>query len=253
MKETKGQAELLPPTQGEQLPAGNTPADLLRLAVAGGADVDKLEKLMALQERWQAGQAKREYVAAMMKFQSLLPTIPKIREVHKASGGLLYKFANLDDIMDSIRPIEKECGFMHRFDFAPREGGGCKCTCIVTHIGGHSESTTVSIPPTKGMNTNPAQDNGIEMTYGQRYAIIGAYGITTADEDRDANTATRDTITAEQAKTLKDMIAASATDTERFLGWLGVASLEAIPAARYEDAVRQLNKKLDAIAARGAK
>ena len=44
----------------------------------------------------------------------------------------------------------------------------------------------VHVPPTKGMNTNEAQDQGLILTYGMRYSLIGALGIVTADEDTDA-------------------------------------------------------------------
>jgi hypothetical protein len=37
----------------------NSPAQLLQIAVENGADVDKLGKLMDMQERWNAAQAKR--------------------------------------------------------------------------------------------------------------------------------------------------------------------------------------------------
>lgn len=247
----------VPAKASPAMPEVKTPMDLLRLVTTGGANIEVIERITALYEKSEAQRKAMEFHDAMAALQSRLPTITKTKCVYRSEdkgGQLLYKFADLADIVKAIAPLEKEFGFHHRFDFAERQGGGCKCTCIVTHRAGHSESTTVSIPPTKGMNTNAAQDNGIEMTYGQRYAIIGAYGITTADEDRDANTGTCDTITPAQAKTIADMVKASETDLARFLGWLGVASIEAIPAARFEDAVTQLNKKLDqALAKRGAK
>jgi len=232
---------------------GNTPADLLRLAVKTGADVDRLAKLMDLQDRWQAQQAKREFIEAMSQFQNDLPVIAKIREVRKSTtsgAGLLYKFANLDDIVKAIRPFEQKHGFIHRFDFQPREGGGCKCTCVITHRGGHSESTTVSIPTTTGINTNAAQNNGIEMAYGQRYSLIGGYGITTANEDRDGKAGGgEEYVTQAQAKTIKDMIKSSGADEPKFLEWLKASSVDTIPVAMYDEAVKMLNKKLDQVIA----
>ena len=52
-------------------PGGNdiTPAYMLQHAVANGADLDRLERLMDLQLRWEAEQAKRAFYAALADFK----------------------------------------------------------------------------------------------------------------------------------------------------------------------------------------
>ncbi len=48
------------------MPAADiTPQQMLAIAVQQGADLQKLEKLMELQERWEKNQARKAYVAAM--------------------------------------------------------------------------------------------------------------------------------------------------------------------------------------------
>ena len=37
------------------------PAELLRIAINNGADLDRLEKLMDMQERWEANEARKAY------------------------------------------------------------------------------------------------------------------------------------------------------------------------------------------------
>src|SRR5258708_5782297 len=59
-----------PAVQQTRAVATATPADLLRIAVETGADLDRLEKLMALQERWEANEARKAYVVAMTAFKS---------------------------------------------------------------------------------------------------------------------------------------------------------------------------------------
>ena len=54
-----------------------TPNQLLAMAVEQGADVDKLEKLLQLQERWEANEAKKAFVAAMNAFKANPPEILK--------------------------------------------------------------------------------------------------------------------------------------------------------------------------------
>ena len=48
--------------------AVTAPADLLRMAVEQGADLDRLERLMALQERWEAGESKKKCAVAFAAF-----------------------------------------------------------------------------------------------------------------------------------------------------------------------------------------
>lgn len=239
------QADAAPPPQTTIVwQASSDPGALLRLAVEQGADVDRLERLMALQERWQAAQAQRAFIEGMAEFQSRMPAIPKVREVHRSGGGLLYKFANADDITSAIRANERDCGFSHRFEFQPRDDGGCRTTCIVTHKGGHSERTTVDIPPTKGMNTNAAQDCGIAMQYGMRYSLVGAYGITTGAEDTDGRGAPQETLTQAHLHQLQTLVEQTGADESKLCAWAGVPTLEAFPEARFEEAVRLLKRKV---------
>ena len=62
------QAIEVKPAQGEIVPASPiqpTPMDLLKLAMNQNADIGKLEKLMELQLRWEANEAKKAFISAM--------------------------------------------------------------------------------------------------------------------------------------------------------------------------------------------
>ena len=48
------------------LGATPTPSDLLRLAIDKGADLDRLERLMDLQAKYEAGQARKAFTAAWL-------------------------------------------------------------------------------------------------------------------------------------------------------------------------------------------
>ena len=45
------------------------PSDMIMAAVKGGADLDKLEKLLNLQIKWEGNEAKKAYHIAMSKFK----------------------------------------------------------------------------------------------------------------------------------------------------------------------------------------
>jgi hypothetical protein len=52
------------------VPAEVTPMTMLQLAVQQGADMDKLQKLMDLQERWERNEARKAFNRAFSEFKS---------------------------------------------------------------------------------------------------------------------------------------------------------------------------------------
>lgn len=218
---------------------GNNPSALLQIAVEKGADVEKLEKLMELQERWDANEARKAFFAAMAAFQGDAPAIDRGKHVKGRDGRVMYSYAPLEAILDTIRPCERKHGFMHAWDQDDLDGGGVRIICKISHTGGHTETSTVTIPQTKGMNTSAAQDRGIIVTYGQRRSLLNAYGLATGGEDRDgaAMDAEPSTVTPEQVAHLKAAIKASKTVEAQLLKWAGCNKLDEFPAGKYNEAM----------------
>lgn len=152
---------------------------LMELAISSDADVSKLEKLMDLQERYEANEAKKAYVSAMAEFQRKRPIIKKNKTGHN------YKYASLSQIESQIKSVLTECGLSYRFEQS-HHGNEIQVACIVTHVLGHSERTMMSAEADTSGSKNAVQAIGSTNAYLQRYTLIGALGITTADEDDDA-------------------------------------------------------------------
>lgn len=223
---------------GVTLPAPSGVDLLLEQAIANNLDIDKLERLLALKERHEAGEARKEFYAAMSRFQRDCPVITKSKSADR------YKYAPLSDIVAQVRDLEARQGFSHRFDQIMKDDGSLDVTCYVTHDGGHSESTTIPVPATQGRGTSSAQNIGIMATYGMRYAFCGAMGITTADEDMDGRLPqSHEPITDAQALDLHARITETETDMAGFLRWAGVETLEELPASKFRQAVTLLQKK----------
>lgn len=164
-----------------------SPMDLLRLATEQGADVDKLEKLMALQERWQANKARAAFFNAIGEFQSACPDLRKNKKVEfttKSGGTTSYNYAPLADIDRQIKGLMKEHGLSKRWEFEDKPGE-LRVTCIVTHKDGHSERTTMTSPADPSGGKNDIQARGSSIEYMKRYTLIGALGLATADQDID--------------------------------------------------------------------
>ena len=130
-----------------------TPMDMLNMAVSQGADLDKLEKLMALQERWEANEAKKAYVAAMNAFKADPPTIYKTKNV--SFGNTSYSHALLENAAELIGSAMTKHGLSFRWDCEQLEGGIVRVTCVITHCQGHSERTTLQA----GLDQSGAKNN----------------------------------------------------------------------------------------------
>ena len=66
-----------------------TPGDLVRYALDNGADIERLEKLMAMQIQWEEREAKKAYVAAMAEFKKNAPEIYKSKLVEFSEDDVL--------------------------------------------------------------------------------------------------------------------------------------------------------------------
>jgi hypothetical protein len=224
------------------------PADqtfsLLQQAVQAGTSPEALEKLLDLQERVLARNALGEYTAALAQFQSRCPAIQKRKTVADRGGRVMYKFAPLEDIVAQIRDLLAELGLSFSFDSDADDQGGVTVTCTIRHRAGHAEPCRVRVPATTGHNTNASQNMGIQLKYGQRYALIGALGITTADEDTDGATQEAgDRITADQAVSLETLAQAVGADSAKFLAYMRAGSFDQIAARDYGRAVAALEAK----------
>lgn len=160
----------------------SNPSDLLRLAVEQGKDMETLERLMALQERWEATQARKAYVEAMAAFKLDPPEIFKRKEV--AFGDTRYMHATLGDVTTAVINGLAQHGISHRWD-TNQTDGRIVVTCILTHKLGHSESTALEAAPDSSGKKNAIQQVASTVTYLQRYTLLAASGLATKDMEDD--------------------------------------------------------------------
>jgi len=212
-----------------------TPMRLVEMAVSQNADVDKLEKLMQLQLRWSEQEARKAYLHAFARFQSIVPTIRKSKEGHG------YKYAPLGDIAHQIRESLQECGLSYRFEIQDA-GEVITVTCIVSHVDGHSERTSMTGAPDDSGRKSGIQSRASTVSYLQRYSLVGALGLTTADEDIDGRMMAG-VITPEQAAAITARLDSTGSDISKFCRVLGISSIEAMPSTRFAQADKMLTQK----------
>lgn len=163
-----------------------TPMDMLDRALAQGAGIDVLEKLMNLQERFEKNQARKAFDQAISDAKADIPPIIKNSETDftsKRTGERTnYQYETLDGIAKVIDPILSKCGLSYRFR-SQQHGDRLSVTCIVAHRDGYSEETTLSGPPDMSGSKNAYQAVGSAATYLQRYTLKLALGLSAARDD----------------------------------------------------------------------
>lgn len=164
-----------------------TPLTLLQQAVEKGVDMQQLEKLMELQERWEKKEARKSFFDALSKFQNLVPVLKKGKTARIASqkGSFSYRYADLASITKAICKPLAAAGLSYRWDFE-ESNGKLKVICNVSHRDGHTERTWMEADKDNSGAKNDIQQKGSTQTYLQRYTLIGALGLSTADDDLDA-------------------------------------------------------------------
>lgn len=234
--------------QQTQIAQAPTPAHMLATAVEQGADLDKLEKLMALQERWEANEARKAFDAAMSAFKADPPELIKNRHVKfKTRDGDVteYDHATLDHITSEIGKKMAPHGLGFRWDVEQMEGGRIRVTCIVTHAQGHSIRVPLEGSPDQSGKKNAIQQTGSTITYLQRYTLLSAVGLAAKGQDDDGRSAGPqiETITAEQVADLESLISEVGANKANYLKALKVERLEDLPAGKYRGALQRLEQK----------
>ena len=222
-----------------------TPMDMLNMAVSQNADLDKLEKLMALQERWQANEAKKAYVVAMSAFKANPPTVYKEKSVSYTTtkGTTQYTHALLEDAAELIGAALTKHGLSFHWGCDQMDGGIVKVTCIITHVQGHSESVSLQAGLDQSGGKNNIQSLGSTITYLQRYTLFSATGMAAKGIDDDGRKSDIEYITEDQAADINALLDEVGGDKEKFKAHLKIDSIEELPAEAYQHAIALIEAK----------
>jgi hypothetical protein len=213
---------------------------LSRAAADPAVNVEKLERLLAMQERLLADQRRTAFMRDLGELEAKLPQITKRGQV-VVSGQLRSRFAKIEDVDDAIRPLCREHGFAFSFDSEPTQNG-IRFSCTMSHRDGHAETKTITLPTDAGAGRNAVQAVGSATSYARRYLLAMHLHLVTRDEDDDGNGG-RHPVTPEQAAELRAALAAVKGNESRFLNWIAAASFEEIPAANFKRAMAFIETK----------
>lgn len=222
-----------------------------RAAVNPAVDVDKMERLFALQERMLARNAEAQFNAALTAAQSEMGRI----SADATNPQTHSKYATYGKLDSVLRPIYTKHGFSLSFD----EGTATKpdhvmVICYVAHTSGHSRRYQKEMPAdgkgAKGGDVmTKTHASGAAMSYGMRYLLKGIFNVAIGEEDNDGNGPDRyQYITEKQVDEIKAKIKKVGANEVQFMKFLKVEKLADLPAKKFAAAVQALEDK-----ARGAR
>src|SRR6185437_3002995 len=153
-----------------------TPMEMLSVAVSQNADLDKLTKLMELQERWEKNEARKAFNVAFSQFKSEAVTIVKRTEV-KLGPLAGTKYANLYDVVNAVVPALSKHGLSHSWKLTKDDKEWMEVTCTIRHELGYFESVSMGSAPDSGPGRNAIQARASAKNYLERYTLLAVTGL----------------------------------------------------------------------------
>jgi hypothetical protein len=221
-----------------------TPMELIDRAITGGAQVEVLEKLFALQERYEASQAKKAFNNAIADAKAKIKPIVKNRKVDFTSqkGRTNYEYEDLAAIAEAVDPILASHGLSYRHR-SQQDGTKLSVTCIISHRDGYFEETTLTAENDNSGNKNSIQAIGSAATFLQRYTLKLALGLAATKDDDGKKADAPTTISEKQLTELISLADDLNADKARFCEFFNIESFADILSKDFHKAKNALLAK----------
>jgi hypothetical protein len=231
-----------------------------RAASNPDVDIDKMERLLQMQERILARNAEAAFNTALAQMQNELPVIDENGAIRGRDGRIQSRYAKFEDINEAVKPIMRQYGFAISFRTAFKDGEVI-VTGVLTHEGGHREQSDVQLPADASGNKNNVQGWGSSISYGKRYTMNALLNITSRGEDNDgrgSNAGGNDDdqqrrapqsngggghATESQLGLIRKRCETSGIKPDDFLKQFGIAELAQLPFERVNEAFDWIKKQ----------
>ena len=183
-------AENVVMTQRSELPAPSTALTALPPVMAGpmgsalqalqaGVPLEQLHGLLDLQKDWEANEARKAFMQAKAAFKAETIVITKDKTNDQYGSG----YTSIGNLVGIITPILSRHGLTADWDVDQTEG--IFVTCILSHAMGHSERTSIKVPPDNSGAKNPIQQIKSSVTYAKVITLENACGLASSDASLD--------------------------------------------------------------------
>jgi hypothetical protein len=218
------------------------PMEMIAYALTQNATPETLERLLALQERYERNQARKAYSQAIVKARKKIGPILKSGEVKMGTGRPSYSHAKLDDIDRAAVPALGEYDLSYRWNtrVPDNKPDWVTVTCHVEHKDGHYEENSLAGPADTSGAKNPLQAIGSAVTYLERYTLMAALGLSATDDDDGGVAGNVEVITEMMTAELRKKITDVGQTEGRVCDYYGIVQLEDLPRAKFAAVMRKL-------------
>jgi len=211
-----------------------------RAAADPAVDVDKMMRLLDMQERVMERRAEQAFNIALAEMQPKLPIITERGKILSKGGAVQSTYAYWEDVNEAIKPVLAEHGFSLSFRTGRDEQQRPTVTGILRHVGGHKDETTLALPVDDSGSKNGVQGIGSSTSYGKRYTAFALLNITSRGEDDDGQSGG-----APAAVTAAIAAIDTCTTDAELKAWVAKndAALKELPAAQHAAIVSAFNSR----------
>lgn len=181
-------------------PVSQSPFDKI-ISVLGTdkLDLEQIEKIMAIQEKYEEREAKKAFDLAMSEFKKIPIKITKDAYNPKFKSN----YTTIGNLVNTVIPVMSKFGFSHDWDYEQSDKGEIKVTCTITHSQGHSKSVFMTGPADTAGSKNPIQEIKSTTTYLRSCTFEAVLGLASSsdsnidDDGNGSNSGDPDTISPE--------------------------------------------------------
>jgi hypothetical protein len=209
-----------------------------RAAANPSVDIDKMERLLQMQERVMDRNANMAFNSSFAQMQTEMPVITERGEI-AVGGQVRSKYAKFEDINEVVKPIMERYGFSINFKTST-EGNQIRVVGVLMHSMGHREEGSMLLPADTSGSKNSVQALGSSISYGKRYVMNSLLNITSRGEDNNGAGAK---ITEDQVANIESLLDETKADRPKFLKYMAVEKISDISEASYKNAIAALERK----------
>jgi len=218
-----------------------------RAAADPAVDVDKMERLMQMHERFVDRQASAAFNAAMVQAQKRIRPVVRMSLNTQTNSG----YAKLEDIDKQISPVYTEEGFSLSFGTGDSPlAGHLRVVCDVMHEQGHTKQYHMDLPLDSAgiagkVNKTGVHAHGSTNSYARRYLTINIFNVVMVNEDNDGNAEPEPEpmVTPAQVKQIEALLAQCADRTKSGFEKM-YSTADQVPKANFDGVVAGLKNSI---------
>jgi hypothetical protein len=212
--------------------------------------MERINQAFDFYQRVSAEQARKSFDAALAAAQARFPAITKNRRVQfegKGSGskGTDYYHEDLAELVEKCGPILAEEGITRKWRTKNAPNEPITVTCILKHVDGHFEETTLCGPSDDSGNKNSLQRIASTITYLERYTFKSAIGVASQHDDdgKAAGIRPAETLSEDALMEVNRLLAATKSNVPIFLALFDVEAAKDMSQEQAKIAIQMLKVK----------